>query len=73
VESVTEGVLQAKGCLAQLTTNSEYSEEKVRQVFELMKKRLGFDRHDPLDAYIPERRPFVVSRCVDDTLDDGWK
>jgi len=64
VESVTEGVLQAKRCLVQLTTNSEYSEEKVRQVFELMKKRLGFDRHDPLDAYIPERRPFVVSRCV---------
>lgn len=71
VYSMTDEVLKAKGCLIHLTMNKDYPMENIKSIVNGFESKLGFDKEDPLDAYFPDRNPFIFGTCLSDEMGDG--
>jgi len=70
VYSMTDEVLKAKGCLIHLTMNKKYPISNIKSIVNGFESKLGFDKEDPLDAYIPNRNIFVFGTRLSDEIGD---
>lgn len=59
VDSMTDEVLEAKGCLLHFTIHKDYPVAKIESIVNSFERKLGFDKVDPLDVYMPNRKPFI--------------
>ena len=51
VDSMTDEVLKAKGCLMHLTMNKGYSINNIKSIVNGFESKLGFAKEDSVDAY----------------------
>ena len=69
IDSMTDEVLKAKGCLIHLTMNKAYSISNIESIVNSFENKLGFDKEDQLDAYIPNRNPFIFGTRLSDEIE----
>lgn len=67
-DSMTDEVPKAKGCLIHLTMNKGYPINNIKSIVYGFENKLGFDKEDPLDAYIPNGNPFIFGSRLSDEL-----
>jgi len=68
VDSVTDEALKAKGCIIHLTMSKDYPINSIKSIVNGFENKLGFDREDPLDPYIPNTNPFIFGTGLNDTM-----
>lgn len=68
VDSMTDEVLEAKGCLMHFTMHKDYPVANIEKIVSSFEKKLGYDKEDPLDAYIPNRNVFVFGTQLSDEM-----
>ena len=71
VDSMTDEVLEAKGCLIHFIMHKDYPLVNIKKIVSNFEKKLGYDKEDPLDAYIPNRNIFVFGTQLSDEMDEG--
>ncbi len=72
LDSMTDEVLEAKGCLMHFTMHKDYPLVNIKKIVSSFEKKLGYDREDPLEAYVPNRNIFIFgTRLSDEMGEDG--
>lgn len=69
VDSMTDEVLEAKGCLMHFTMHRDYPVANIEKIVSGFEKKLGYDKEDPLDAYISNRNIFVFGTKASDEME----
>jgi len=68
VDSVTDEALKAKGCIIHLMMNKDYPINSIKSIVNSFENKLGFDREEQLDPYIPNRNPFIFGTGLNDEI-----
>jgi len=68
VDSITDEIFEAKGCLVHLAMHEKYPTSSVREIVNGIERKLGMDKTDSSDNYMEKINPFYFGTLLSDEL-----